>query len=59
MDDLKSIAPNFLLDSLGIKMYELASYISNQFNNNMSKSKIKKEIEKILKIKRKKQEMLE
>lgn len=54
MDDLNSIVPDFLLDSLGIKIHKLSSYISNQLDYNMSKNKIKKEIEKNIKDQKKK-----
>jgi hypothetical protein len=49
MDDLINIVPNFLVDKLGISIYELSQYISRQAESNMSRKKIKEEINKNIK----------
>ncbi|MEG0843018.1 MAG: hypothetical protein RSD22_09805 [Romboutsia sp.] len=49
MDDLINIVPDFLIDKLGISIYELSQYISRQAESNMSRKKIKEEINKNIK----------
>lgn len=53
MDDLNNIIPEFLIEQLGISIYELSKYISDQLDTNMSRSKIKKEIDKYIKYEKK------
>lgn len=49
MDDLRNIVPDFLVDKLGISIYDLSQYISRQAEINMSRKKIKEEINKNIK----------